>query len=323
MKTNKSLEVRWFTESSLENIVKHWQTKENIEKPKVRTDYYLSQKVLPETTLGIKLREGDFEVKSLLKIIGEKDFGNGIVGIVQEWQKGIKIEIDETFEKDLCKCIWIAVKKERYLFKFDCTGEKAILVKSTEIVDEGCNGEITKIEVLGKTYWSIALEAFGSDDKLLENFDKTVKIFLNVKVSGLDLSNSKSYPAFLSSIENNSLEAELTQINEDFSKAELTQDIGFFQDILSGNLAFRRANGTVVSKADFLASLPNMTYHTNKTSQITIRQILPDTYAVSCIVEAKGVKQDGSPFEGKFSNNRLFRLESGKFKLFSWHNVKI
>jgi hypothetical protein len=42
-------------------------------------------------------------------------------------------------------------------------------------VDEGGKAEVTRIEVGGKTWWTLAIEAFGTPDQLRPNLDAVAR----------------------------------------------------------------------------------------------------------------------------------------------------
>ncbi|MFN8009694.1 MAG: hypothetical protein U0V70_22200, partial [Terriglobia bacterium] len=68
-------------------------------------------------------------------------------------------------------------------------------------IDRGLLLELTDLEVAGKTYCSLAFEAFPDDSAMHAAFTQTVEAFVG-GLTEFDLiaANSRSYPAWLGSI---------------------------------------------------------------------------------------------------------------------------
>jgi hypothetical protein len=108
-------------------------------------------------------------------------------------------------------------------------------------------------------------------------------------------------------------DAELKTINERIGVAEQEGDTGFLCGVLSDTLIFKRANGSVVSKEEFLAGVPNNMFE-RKSSAIEV--VFEDNHlaVVSLIVEAKG---------NKIRNLRVFERAENGWQCVIWHNAKI
>jgi len=48
-------------------------------------------------------------------------------------------------------------------------GESITAVPVTESIAQGCNVELTQLSINGNAWWSLAFEAFGEDDCLMEH----------------------------------------------------------------------------------------------------------------------------------------------------------
>ena len=98
------------------------------------------------------------------------------------------------------------------------------------------------------------------------------------------------------------------------------------QEVLSDELVFRRANGSVTSKADYLQGLMNTenTYDRLDADDIEV-QTYEGMAVVSLCVNAAGMR-GVSPFAGKFRNVRIFMQDSTAphgWLCHMWFNTKI
>src|SRR5438093_13146168 len=79
-------EVRWFFEGQVPDEIEQWFCRSNLAlKAAPREDHYL---LFPAVLgLGLKLREGRLEVKTLIKTLGVRSFTADVAGTVQVWKK--------------------------------------------------------------------------------------------------------------------------------------------------------------------------------------------------------------------------------------------
>ncbi len=79
-------EVRWFFEGPVPDEIEQWFCRSNLAlKAAPREDHYL---LFPAVLgLGLKLREGRLEVKTLIKTLGVRSFTADVAGTVQVWKK--------------------------------------------------------------------------------------------------------------------------------------------------------------------------------------------------------------------------------------------
>ena len=152
-----SLECRWFSKQALpkviENIFHGVQTL-------TRTDAYWTKELFEhpfDRTKGIKLREGGFEIKSLLETTNDST----VPGHIQKWCK-VRREIPDAIDMS---SHWLEVTKKRQLLRFDLDNPKTPAAVST-LLDEGCNAELTRFGPPFDHYWTFGLEAYGQDQKL-------------------------------------------------------------------------------------------------------------------------------------------------------------
>jgi hypothetical protein len=164
-------EVRWFFEGPVPDKIEQWVCRSSLAfKAAPREDHYL---LFPAALgLGLKLREGRLEVKSLIKTLGVRSFTTDVAGIVQVWKKEAYGEpAVKEFERLQTSAphLWIAVRKDRTLRKFSLEGATIVEVPADRVVlRDGCNAEVTKLTVDGSAYWSFNFEAYGNPSRVVD-----------------------------------------------------------------------------------------------------------------------------------------------------------
>jgi hypothetical protein len=116
---------------------------------------------------------------------------------------------------------------------------------------------------------------------------------------------------------------ELTELNDEFARAELAADAEFFRCYLADGLRFRRANGKVVGKVQFLKDLVDPD---NKNERVEPRQTEILTYGegaslCSMLILFKGTR-GGKAVDGVFRNTRVFFRNGALWKCVLWFNVE-
>jgi hypothetical protein len=119
---------------------------------------------------------------------------------------------------------------------------------------------------------------------------------------------------------------ELIDLNDRIGEAEKTRDAEFLRSILSDNLRFRRANGTIVDKSIYLDDLMKPA---NTTDELESDQIVPtitgSLAVVTLVVRVSGMRS-GNKLDGSFRNVRIFLNEPDKrphWQLHSWFNLPV
>jgi hypothetical protein len=200
-----TLETRWFFEGDLPgNIINFYDNTSQIQTSfNTRTDYYL--KTNDSKGPGIKIRDGNIEIKHITKSLGVMDITNKISGVVQEWRKWSYGLANNPLPHLInhYNSWWIGIKKSRKLRKF-CFSNNQIHEKAMgDTCKSGCEWEISSIqsEQTGKNWWSMAFEAFGNEKHLKNALLQTVIFVLNDKsIKGLIDKNSASYPEWIHQI---------------------------------------------------------------------------------------------------------------------------
>lgn len=183
-----------------------------------RIDRYL---VLPDcATVGVKFRDGNFEIKAQITPPERVAYGHGVAGFRGTWVKwsraaadlldlGGRASADET---------WVFLRKRRTVRLLSLeSAEPAEVPVGGPWLEAGCQVEQTGIDVLprrgagdapsgcewnaAQAWCSIAFEAFGAPDRLLSNLDAAVgHIVAGQPGLRLGARASMSYPEWLLSL---------------------------------------------------------------------------------------------------------------------------
>ena len=218
-----SHEVRWFFEgtSDQHESLKHWFVsvapipKSTDVGPPVwrgrlddQPDVYL---IIPGSgDMGIKWREGEFQVKGRVSTLGTQVFCGRHQGEVECWVKWSYPDMPLAYKNLFLnghkqELLTVAVQKVRAIRKVRVgtfTGQPEE-VESTTRIDRGLGIELTDLQVDGNAYCSLAVEAFPDDSALGSAFNEVVEAFLSdLTEIDLNAAQSKSYPSWLDSITN-------------------------------------------------------------------------------------------------------------------------
>jgi hypothetical protein len=150
----RSAEVRWFISGALPSEVLSWfKAGQPLDSEGVQVHEYL---LFPDCqSVGVKLREGRFEIKGILGSSQPLNLEPGIRGRTEEWVKwSFESEDLQTIRPALLQTDrWLKVYKERFIRTF-CADEGNLAEvaarpgpESGSPVRIGCNIELTRIEV--------------------------------------------------------------------------------------------------------------------------------------------------------------------------------
>lgn len=158
--------------------------------------------------MGIKWREGKLQIKGRVACLGTQVFCGRHQGVVERWMRWSYTNTPAPYQRlfvagkemDL---VTVSVRKTRALRKVrldTLTGEAQEVDVKTH-VDHGLGFELTDLEVAGKYYCSLAIEAFPNDSAMNAAFTRAIEAFV-VELTDLDLTaaHSGSYPAWLGGI---------------------------------------------------------------------------------------------------------------------------
>lgn len=189
-------EVRWFVPGPMPEAVRAWPMVP-AGTPERRTDRYLL--FAGCETVGVKLREGRFEVKALTGPPEVVPFGQGIAGRVSRWAKWSRSEVDvDPADRET----WIEVAKARRQQTYRVVGGR--LTGVSTYAHPGCTVEVGTVEVDGAAWWTLAFEATGPEAELRWRLHRVVAACVEAAPLAdgvvLRLGHSLAYPAFLAGL---------------------------------------------------------------------------------------------------------------------------
>lgn len=178
-------EVRWFFEEP-NPALEAWFGRKGpgFNETTSRKDYYLP--LSANKGLGIKLREGNIEIKKLIRQQRKKAFvPNMVEGKIQHWVKSsFTLDEKDQLSKQIIqdkKYEWIELKKERMGFQYHFTNRGKLVGNKTlhEEIPEGCQVEYTRITIHNTPLYTFGLEAFSSVGREKQNLNAGMKEWIN------------------------------------------------------------------------------------------------------------------------------------------------
>jgi glyoxylase I family protein len=117
-----------------------------------------------------------------------------------------------------------------------------------------------------------------------------------------------------------SLRDGLRDLNVAIGTAEKEHDVEFLREVLHDDLVFRRADGTVVGKDEYLGALQDRTYEALDV-EISDVDARCESAVVTAIVTARGTS-GGVRFAGTFRNVRTFVRDEERWRCRVWINMR-
>ena len=209
-----SVELRWFLQGGVDDnaALKRWfensaplpaSEEAGVEWAVRRGDVPDSYLLLAgHADMGIKLREGAFQVKGLVADLGTRVFAEKHEGRVQRWIKWSYADtpLQTLFERSEHVTIEVSKRRAVRLLEFVGAGIHTEVQSSTR-VEQGIAFEMTDLRVRDRAFSTIAFEAFPDSASTRAEFDGVVASFLaELDEPRLGVANSMSYPAWLSSL---------------------------------------------------------------------------------------------------------------------------
>ena len=196
-------EVRWFSRGPTPPPVEAWfhQGAGGVDQEPGRVDRYLHLAHVED--LGIKLRQGRLEIKQRVGQQNLVRFHRRVAGLVEEWHKW-SFALSEP-ESALAQAAavagaWIPVQKERQLRRYRVTDDgRVIALTASASPHRGCELELSRVEVAGEAWWTLALEAFGEPSTLRADLLAVARhVFASDQSPALPARDSRGYAAWLS-----------------------------------------------------------------------------------------------------------------------------
>ena len=195
-------EVRWFFEGSIPDAVAGWFFQSDLlaEEPQ-REDVYLSFRSV--TSTGVKFRSGRLEIKPMVTDLGVHQWSADVDGRMQTWVKwSCALPPIALLQQALAQREpFVPVGKSRVLRKYSFDRGFEEVDAATARPEDGCNLELTRLEVNDARWWTIGFEAFGfrHPERVIEILEQTVQVFAADPSRPSTFANEKSPRAHLGS----------------------------------------------------------------------------------------------------------------------------
>ena len=113
----------------------------------------------------------------------------------------------------------------------------------------------------------------------------------------------------------------LRGLNEEIGKQEKAANSTYFEELLSDNFIFRRANGDIVDKIEYCRSLEKVPENPYEQLDTYVQEVTidKDSAVATVLVIAKRKSME---HPGRFKNLRMFRWEGDDWKLVAWINTR-
>ncbi|WP_162344102.1 hypothetical protein [Cyclobacterium salsum] len=184
-----SMEIRWFFPENIPELKHFVQRKFNVKpEPEIRTDTYYP--IFNREDLGLKLREGNREIKKRQKPGIPFYFEVQQAGYLEYWDKWI---LDSPLP-DLHGTDPFPIRKKRWVLKFNSQSKKDYTAfPYEEKLEQGIQVEYAELKAERGTSYTFCLEVFGDTDP--SHLEKITAIL--PAVAYLHLDNSFAYPAWI------------------------------------------------------------------------------------------------------------------------------
>jgi hypothetical protein len=149
----RTCEVRWIRPGHHGTEIARWFSRFS-QVLETRDDDYLISPRMPG--LSIKIRGGEsFEVKQHRGVVGELDIAAAAAGSIDSWiKRSIPLPGGVDLSRPLEGSAWRRVSKRRQIARFpiDTSGSPGA---------PDCSVELTEVEVIGQSWWTLGFEAGG------------------------------------------------------------------------------------------------------------------------------------------------------------------
>jgi len=195
----QSAEIRWFFKGNIPEKISLWFADLDgiFEKQETRTDQYLLLK--NTNSLGIKIREGKFEIKERHTRARKTLTTGNIEGDVEVWTKwSFDSDVGEQSLARSIKGEFIPVEKTRELQKYIFDSKGNISRGFDNYRSNGCNLELTKVILNNQLWWTLGLETYGKPEKQEKNLNTAFYFIFQSEFPGiLTTLRSFGYPQWL------------------------------------------------------------------------------------------------------------------------------
>ncbi|MGE5656653.1 MAG: hypothetical protein ACM37W_08560 [Actinomycetota bacterium] len=196
-----SAELRWFSSGTLPKAIAQWFEQDSLggylSPPEEREDLYL---LIPSCDyLGVKVRQKGLEVKWRQAQLNPARYGNHWEGKAEKWLKWVCADTFTPISPEIVATgQWISVKKKRWQRLYQVSPEGLTPVPVEAPIPQGCSVEITQLSMNQKAWWSLAFEAFGHENSLMDSLEMVAN-WASKSYQGpkLKADHAYSYPSWL------------------------------------------------------------------------------------------------------------------------------
>lgn len=197
-----TVEVRWFHPGACPAAAHEWfDHLSGGVAEEARVDHYL--RIEDVAHLGVKVRGGQkLELKHLRADLGPLELAAGVRGRAGWWRKwSFALADPDAGHAELRSTPgeWVLISKRRWSHAFALSPGGAVVPIDPATTDDHCSVEQVELDMAGRHWWSVALEASGHADDLRPLFSAVAAHVFAGWPDGIGLTehNSWSYPQWL------------------------------------------------------------------------------------------------------------------------------
>lgn len=169
------------------------------------TDTYLRNW---DYNLGLKLREERLEIKWRRRYGEFVGAGGRVRGQGEDWTTWVWTDVGGNTARQIQESIrhnsqspWTEVEKERLQIKEVFAGNGFVAARPDDQVERGCAIELTRLRVHDQSWWTLALDIFGSGgEATMILYQRAETLFTDYPGPELTLEQSYGYPQWLTSV---------------------------------------------------------------------------------------------------------------------------
>jgi len=199
-------EIRWFIVGNLSKETLSWFSAGRLTRATIQVHEYL---LLPGCdTVGVKFREGRFEIKANLGVSQPPSLPAGVEGRIERWIKwSFPTKRLPMFGQALHESgPWLKVRKERNQRTYSAESGALQEISEDSLPVTGCNIELTHVEVEAdpSSWVTFGFEAYGPRSVTAGILEEGISSFFKGqgRAPGMKLTetNSFGYPTWLMSL---------------------------------------------------------------------------------------------------------------------------
>jgi hypothetical protein len=218
-----SYELRWFHKGNIPKKIDRWFTNDKFFKEQTPANHKFSDCYLHTTKLkcvSVKFRGKKLDIKWCKADYPIPQMNGVVNGMVEDWlywtwnDAQAEDKIDLFIKRNKNNDPWITLNKKRLQRKYNIISSSSsssnnhtlMPISDKEKINKAdCAIELTRMEVKGKLWWSLGIDAYYKNGEDSSNCKRNMKIavdwfFRDYPKHNLRMKNSFSYPQLLSEI---------------------------------------------------------------------------------------------------------------------------